>query len=158
MFGSTLHRGGNSTQVARWWFPSGEVDRSIVVSVVDGPTAVADPGLGPSDVLDMVAVVAGLGRRVELVCFDEGRPVPFAFVAQLAAGFCQSSIGEASAACSGTGEAFLLHHAGRIQSFDHDGAVGFGQRGGELVDTVGPDVGDPAVKPGDVTVRFEVAA
>src|SRR5207244_1791923 len=53
--------------------------------VMHGGAAVAVPDLGPPDVLDRPASVAGFRRRKEPVRFDQGGPVPFALVAQLAA-------------------------------------------------------------------------
>ena len=56
----------------------------------------------------MAAVVAGLGGGVRPVRFDEGRPVPVGFVAQVAAGFGEGGVGETSPAGPGAGEAFLI--------------------------------------------------
>jgi len=67
-------------------------------------------------------------------------------------------IGKAAAAGSGTGQTLLLQHRGRVQSFHNDGAVGLGQPGCELMDTVRSDVAHPGVEPGDPAVGLEVTA
>jgi hypothetical protein len=52
----------------------------------------------------------------------------------------------------------LAQHPSRIQSFDHDLAVGFGKTSGQGMDVVAADVGDPAMKPGNLLRRLVIAA
>jgi hypothetical protein len=159
MHGSMLDRGGNSTQVVRLALrPAGEVDRSIVVPVVDGSTFVACPRPLPPDVLDVATGVARLRRGEEPVGLDQLASVPAALVAQLAAGFCEGCVGEPASAGTGAVELLLAEHPGRVQTFDHDRAVGLGKPRGQVVDVVYPDVSDPAVEPGDLFIRCSVLA
>src|SRR5215467_9923625 len=64
-----------------------EVDGGVVVTLVDGPAAVAGPVPGPADVLLVHAQVTQFGRWVPAAGLDEPGPVPAGLVAQLPAGF-----------------------------------------------------------------------
>jgi hypothetical protein len=119
MFGSTLHRGANCTQVALLVRPTGEVDGGVVVALVDRTAMLTVPMLGPPDVLDTPASVAGLGRRVEPVGHHHGAPVPRALVGEVASRLSQRRISEAPPARPGAGETLLLKHPARIESLDH---------------------------------------
>src|SRR5437667_2302290 len=60
-----------------------EVDGGVVVTLVDGSAAVADPVLDPADVPLVQALVAGLRRRVPAVGLDKSGPVPAGIVPKL---------------------------------------------------------------------------
>jgi len=76
----------------------------------------------------------------------------------LAAGLAEGGIGQGAPAGAGARQALLPQHPGRIQAFDHDLAVGFGEPGGQVVEVVAADAGDPALQPGDLLLGLGVAA
>src|SRR5262245_7819648 len=135
-----------------------EVDGGVVITLVPGPALAAGPVPGPADVLLVQALVAGLRRRVPAAGLDEPGPVPAGLVPKLPPRLGQGRVGQATAACPGSVEPFLGEHPRCIQSFDHDGAVGLGESGGQVVDVVCADVRDPAVQPGEPVLGFAVAA
>ena len=114
------------------------------------PNNVTLPMLGPSDVLHMPAGMAGFRRREPAVSDDELRPVPACLIGQVAPRCGQGCIGESTPPGAGTREALLPQHPRRVQTFNNDAAVGFGQPCGQDVQVMGADVIDPAVQPGNL--------
>jgi len=112
------------------------------------PTAVTPPVLGPADVLDQAAAMAGLRAGEVPVGFHQLRAVPGGLVAQLPADLGQSRVGQSPAPHPRPGQSLLAQHAGGVQPFHHDPAVGLGQPGGEPMDLVPSDGGDMGLEPG----------
>jgi hypothetical protein len=101
--------------------------------------------------------MAGLRRREPPVRDHQAGPVPAGLVGQLAAGPAERGIGQGAPAGAGARQALLPQHRGRVQALDYDLAVGLGESGGQDVEVVAADAGDPAVQPGDLLLGFEVA-
>ena len=97
--------------------------------------------------------MAGFRRREPAVSNDELRPVPACLIGQVAPRCAQGRIGQSPPPGAGTREALLPQHPRRVQTFNNDAAVGFGQPCGQDVQVMGADVSDPAVQPGNLLVR-----
>jgi hypothetical protein len=73
-------------------------------------------------------------------------------------GDAQGRISEPAASGAGTRQALLPQHPRRVQTFDNDAAVSFGQSRGQHMQMVGTDIVDPAMQPGQFNGAFPVAS
>jgi hypothetical protein len=156
--GSTLDGGPNWADDANCFLVACEVDGRAVITLMRCQTGLALPVFSPPDVLTMPTNVAGLRRREPPVGDHELRPVPGCLVRQLLPWGAQGGIGESTPSGAGTWQALLPQHSRRVQAFDNDAAVSFGQSGCQDVEVVGADIVDPAMQSGHLGGAFTILA
>ncbi|COV90702.1 Uncharacterised protein [Mycobacterium tuberculosis] len=71
---------------------------------------------------------------------------------------CQGCIRQCAPSGARPRQSLLPQHSRRIQTFDNDTAVGFGQSCCQHVQVVGTDIVDPTVQPGQFGGALTVAA
>ena len=150
--GCTLDRGPDRAEVAIIGgerLGAREVNGGVVIALVAGPALGASPVLVPSDLLHVPAGEAGLGGWVPAVRYDQAEAVPAGLAGQLAAGSRRgrNRPGRAGrpARSAGPTAAASRPHPGRPRS-----PRGFSEPGGQAVEVVAADAGDPALQPGDL--------
>src|SRR5579875_2738929 len=126
---------------------SPEVERGVVIALTARPTAVTPPVLGPPEVLDQAAAMAGPRAGKAPLGLHHLRAVPADLVTELPAELGQGRLGRSPAPRPRPRDPLLADHAGGVQPFPHDPAVGGGEPGGEPRDLVAPEGGDVRLEP-----------
>src|SRR5699024_4273860 len=96
----------------------------VVITLMRDRTCLTCPVLIPADVAHMPTAMAGFRRRKPAVSDHQLRPVPARLVGQVTARRAPGRIRESAPSGARPGQALLLQHPRRAESFDHDLAVG----------------------------------